>query len=456
MSDSEVVIKVENLWKQYRYGTISHATMKKDLQSWWARCRGKPDPNTRIDLDQARSTKNQELRTKNQSLDGDSFWALEDISFDVKQGEIIGIIGKNGAGKSTLLKIMSRVTTPTRGQIKIKGRVSSLLEIGTGFHPELTGRENIFLNGAIMGMNKTEIRRKLDEIVDFAEVENFVDTPVKRYSSGMYVRLAFAVAAHLEPEILLVDEVLAVGDASFQKKCLGKMGNVAKEGRTVLFVSHNMVAMQSLCPHVIWLHDGQLKEVGKSAQVISDYLHLNTSSLTTQAWDEIETAPGNDTVRLHRVCVRTVNGSPSNQITMQTPLEIEVEYWNLKADMHLHITLHLYTEQGVVAFTTGSGREPRWSGRPLPAGLYRSTCYIPGNLLNSGGHRVLVLVVKDLKSVIYQKEDALSFDVADLTERQQGSWFGKEAGAVQPLLKWTTEYLVDTADTTDISNESIG
>ena len=247
MSDSEVVIKVENLWKQYKYGTISHATMKKDLQSWWARCRGKPDPNTRINLDQARSTKNQELRTKNQSLDGDSFWAIKDISFDVKQGELLGIIGKNGAGKSTLLKIMSRVTTPTRGCIKIKGRVSSLLEIGTGFHPELTGRENIFLNGAIMGMDKREIRRKLDEIIAFAEVEKFINTPVKRYSSGMYVRLAFAVAAHLEPEILIVDEVLAVGDAAFQKKCLGKMREVGKEGRTVLFVSHNMGTISRLC-----------------------------------------------------------------------------------------------------------------------------------------------------------------------------------------------------------------
>jgi lipopolysaccharide transport system ATP-binding protein len=265
MSDSEIVIKVENLWKQYRYGTISHASLRKDIQSWWARMRGKPDPNLPVDF-------NFSPFTDNVSQGEDRFWALKDVSFEVKHGEVLGIIGKNGAGKSTLLKIMSRVTTPTRGQIKLKGRIASLLEVGTGFHPELTGRENIFLNGAILGMTKDEIRKKFDEIVAFAEIEKFIDTPVKRYSSGMYVRLAFAVAAHLEPEILLVDEVLAVGDASFQKKCLGKMGDVAKEGRTVLFVSHNMTAIQSLCNRCIVLQGGNLQADEQSNKAVKIYM----------------------------------------------------------------------------------------------------------------------------------------------------------------------------------------
>ena len=251
----DVVIRVEGLWKQYRYGSISHATLRKDIQTWWARVRGKEDPN--LPIDQINLAKNQERGTKNAEED-DRFWALRDVSFDVKQGEVLGIIGRNGAGKSTLLKIMSRVTAPTKGMIKIKGRTASLLEVGTGFHPELTGRENIFLNGAILGMTKDEIKRKFDEIVAFAEVEKFIDTPVKRYSSGMYVRLAFAVAAHLEPEILILDEVLAVGDADFQKKCLGKMQDVAEHGRTVLFVSHNMTSVRALCSRVILIDKGMV------------------------------------------------------------------------------------------------------------------------------------------------------------------------------------------------------
>ena len=275
-----VVISVEGLWKQYRYGVISHATLRKDLQSWWARFRGREDPNLRIDQISTLSVKRDQLTgkrtdngfritdscltdnlsqiTDNESFDSGRFWALSDISFEVKRGEAIGIIGRNGAGKSTLLKIMSRVTAPTKGQIKIRGRVGSMLEVGTGFHPELTGGENIFLNGAILGMTKSEIRKKFDEIVAFAEVEKFIDTPVKRYSSGMYVRLAFAVAAHLEPEILIMDEVLAVGDIQFQKKCLGKMGESAKNGRTVIFVSHNMASVKALCGRAILLDRGMV------------------------------------------------------------------------------------------------------------------------------------------------------------------------------------------------------
>jgi lipopolysaccharide transport system ATP-binding protein len=266
---SDVVIRVENLTKEYRLGTINHGTLAQDLQSWWARLRSKEDPNSLI---------TSPVIHHNAQLNP-HFLALDSVSFEVKRGEAVGIIGRNGAGKSTLLKILSRVTAPTKGEVKIRGRVASLLEVGTGFHAELTGRENIFLNGAILGMRRTEISRKLDEIVAFAEVEKFIDTPVKRYSSGMYVRLAFAVAAHLEPEILIIDEVLAVGDAQFQKKCLGKMGDVAtKEGRTILFVSHNMSAIADLCAKAIYLESGMIKKFGSTDAVIPMYLESSTTA----------------------------------------------------------------------------------------------------------------------------------------------------------------------------------
>jgi len=266
---SDVVIKVENLSKQYRLGNVGLGSLSHDLNRWYqTTLRGKDDPYLKIG------------ETNDRSVKGESeyVWALRDINFEVKQGEVLGIIGRNGAGKSTLLKILSRTTSPTTGQIKIKGRVASLLEVGTGFHPELTGRENIFLNGAILGMTRQEIKNKFDEIVDFAGVERYVDTPVKRYSSGMYVRLAFAVAAHLEPEILIVDEVLAVGDAEFQKKALGKMKDVSgKDGRTVLFVSHNMAAVENLCTFGMLLVNGQINSTGSSKNIIYNYLNLNNS-----------------------------------------------------------------------------------------------------------------------------------------------------------------------------------
>jgi lipopolysaccharide transport system ATP-binding protein len=378
--------------------------------------------------------------TKQPVLTTEELWALRNISFQVRQGERVGIIGRNGAGKSTLLKILSRVTDPTEGRVSLKGRVGSLLEVGTGFHPELTGRENIYLNGAILGMSKSEIERKFDEIVAFSEIEKFLDTPVKRYSSGMYVRLAFAVAAHLDPEILIMDEVLAVGDTQFQKKCLGKMGEVTQEGRTVLFVSHNMTAIQSLCSRVIWLDNGHIAGEGKPSDVISDYLQSSAVLQTGQIWENMEKAPGNDRVRVRRIHVQPKNGSRSDQITMQTPVAIDVEYWNLVPNAHLHITLHVYTEQQIVAFSTGSCFEPIWGRRSLPKGLFRSTCLIPGNFLNSGVHRVSLLVVQDGDTVIYQHPDIISFEVSDLSKRE-GVWFGKEPGAVCPAMNWTTEYL---------------
>ena len=255
----EIVIQVENLWKEYRLGAITHQTLSRDLQSWWARVCGKEDPNSPVGA------------AALQRREGERFWALREVSFEVKKGDILGIIGRNGAGKSTLLKILSQVTAPTKGEVRYRGRIASLLEVGTGLHPELTGRENIFLNGAILGMSKVDIRTKLDEIIAFAEVEKFIDTPVKRYSSGMYVRLAFAVAAHLEPEILVVDEVLAVGDMGFQKKCMGKMEDVGKEGRTVLFVSHNMAAVENLCSRAVLLEQGRIRFAGTQTAAISEY-----------------------------------------------------------------------------------------------------------------------------------------------------------------------------------------
>jgi lipopolysaccharide transport system ATP-binding protein len=258
----KVVIKVDNVGKQYRLGQVGTGTIMHDVNRWWYRMRGKDDPYLKIG----------EVNDRTIKGSSDLVWALKDINFEVKQGEVLGIIGKNGAGKSTLLKILSRVTSPTIGDVKIKGRIASLLEVGTGFHPELTGRENVFLNGAILGMTKKEISSKFDEIVDFSGVERYIDTPVKRYSSGMYVRLAFAVAAHLEPEILIVDEVLAVGDAEFQKKCMGKMKDVSGQGRTILFVSHNMPSIRLLCNTCAFMERGTLRSIGETDKIIAEYL----------------------------------------------------------------------------------------------------------------------------------------------------------------------------------------
>jgi lipopolysaccharide transport system ATP-binding protein len=421
---SDIAIRVENLSKQYRIGgrqkgyrTIRE-TIIDAISGLFRRWRG------------------------GGRLPGheETIWALEAVSFEVRQGEVLGIIGRNGAGKSTLLKILSRITEPTEGRVELYGRVGSLLEIGAGFHPELTGRENIFLNGAIIGMRQAEIRRKFDEIAAFAEIEKFIDTPIKRYSSGMYVRLAFAVAAHLEPEILLVDEVLAVGDAQFQKKCLGKMSEVAGEGRTVLFVSHNMAAVQSLCNRAIWLEEGNLVKDGQPNQVVSEYLKASSTSLAEQIWDDVEAAPGNDVVRLHRVSIRPERGTPGDEINIRTPLVMEFEYWNLKPGTHLNLSISVYNQQGIHVFATTTLKEPVWHGRPFPSGLFRSICHIPGDLLNDGMYRVQVLIVKDEGIVVHRQQDALVFDIKDSAE-VRGNWYGQWPGVIRPALIWKTEYL---------------
>jgi lipopolysaccharide transport system ATP-binding protein len=418
---SDTVIRAERLSKQYTIGlgNYRHDSLRDQL---------------------AYGLKMLFRRNSQPHLRKDTIWVLKDVSFEVGEGEVVGIIGRNGAGKSTLLKILSRITEPTCGYARIHGRVGSLLEVGTGFQPDLTGRENIYLNGAILGMKKAEITRKFDEIVAFAETEKFLDTPVKHYSSGMYVRLAFAVAAHLEPEILIVDEVLAVGDAAFQKKCVGKMSNVAKEGRTVLFVSHNMIAVQSLCTRVIWLDDGRIKESGQPSQVVSHYLQTSFSAVTEQVWPDLATAPGNEKVRVRRACVRPLDSPPSDPITVRTPFVLEFEYWNLEPGTYLNLSLHIYNEEGIMVFNALPINEPVWQGRPFPVGLFRDVCYVPGDLLNDGIYRVELLVVRNDTIVIHRQSDILVFEVQDIVELR-GAWYGKWVGAVRPAFKWRTELI---------------
>jgi lipopolysaccharide transport system ATP-binding protein len=375
------------------------------------------------------------LRRRNGQRSQETIWALKDISFEVAPGEVVGLIGRNGAGKSTLLKILSRITEPTTGRAQLYGRVASLLEVGTGFHPELTGRENIYLNGAILGMRKAEIDRKFDEMVAFAELEKFLDTPVKRYSSGMYMRLAFAVASHLEPEILMIDEVLAVGDAAFQKKCLGKMGEVAKEGRTVLFVSHNMTAVRSLCGRVYWLNNGQFIEVGETGQVVLSYLQKGAATTLEQVWEDPTTAPGNEKVRIRSARLQPLAPRDCDEITVESPLQLEFEFWNYQADAVLSFTMHLFTIEGTSVFAVGSDVKSR------ARGLVRTIVKIPANFLNDGVYTVTIQVVQDSASSLYIHPEILIFDVLD--SARAGNWFGKWPGVIRPKLEWFSESVVE-------------
>jgi lipopolysaccharide transport system ATP-binding protein len=373
----------------------------------------------------------------------DIIWALKDVSFEVKTGETVGVIGANGAGKSTLLKILSRITKPTRGTAIVTGRVSSLLEVGTGFHPDLTGRENVYLNGAILGMSRREIDEKFDDIVDFSDVGKFIDTPVKRYSSGMGMRLAFSVAAHLEPEILIVDEVLAVGDIRFQKKCLSKMGEVARAGRTVLYVAHNMPAISRLCQRAILMGNGRVVQDGPVHEVISTYLNSGLGTSAVREWPDLTRAPGWDIVRLCAVRVLDQDGEIPHAIDIRRPLRIETEYEVLKSGYILLPHLYLSNEEGVCVFGT-QDLDPEWRGRPRPAGRYISTVWIPGNLLAEG----MVFVDANMNSLEpfifqYQSRSAVAFMVADSLEGDsaRGDWTGHMPGVVRPLLKWTTRQL---------------
>jgi lipopolysaccharide transport system ATP-binding protein len=370
----------------------------------------------------------------------ETFWALKDISLEVHESEVLGLIGRNGAGKTTLLKILSRITRPTTGWAEIHGRMGSLLEVGTGFHPELTGRENTYLSGAILGMGKAEIARKFDEIVAFAELEKFIDTPVKHYSSGMYVRLAFAVAAHLEPELLFVDEVLAVGDASFQKKCLGKMGDVSRQGRTIVFVSHNMTALRRLCTRAIWLDGGKVIKTGEAGEVIDHYLQKNTADNREFVWEDERKAPGDDRVRLRSVRV-IPQGISDSIITVHTPLRIEFTYWNYVPGAVLNVSMTLNNLEEVCVLNGGPGHAPR------PAGLIRHTVSMPGDFLNAGSYYVNVMIVKDASVGILLQNNAVAFEVTE--GEVVGNWYGRIPGVVRPKLQWETETIEAPAPKND-------
>jgi lipopolysaccharide transport system ATP-binding protein len=371
----------------------------------------------------------------------DWFWALRDVSFEMKTGEVLGIIGRNGAGKSTLLKVLSRITEPTEGRVELWGRVGSLLEVGTGFHPELTGRDNVWLNGAILGMRRAEIQRRFDEIVEFAGISRFLDTPVKRYSSGMYVRLAFAVAAHLDPDILVVDEVLSVGDAEFQKKCLAKMGETSRSGRTVLFVSHNMAAVRSLCSRAIVLEEGKQTFDGSPMQAVAHYLRGQSANRAQRVWDDVRRAPGGDGVACRSVAVRDAHGEVTADIDVQEPFSLEVDFEIHEDGQRAGLTLVMFNDQGTMLFSTLNNRDPDWHGRALARGTYRSICRIPDNLLNGGDHSVSVLVWTDGYRVLAREDDVVHFHVHD-TGGARGDYMGGMEGALRPALQWQTEKLI--------------
>jgi len=418
---SDMVISVENVSKSYRLGVIGTGTFFGDLNRWWARKLGKPDPYAKIG----------EVDHGNRY--GESILALNNVDFKVKQGEALGIIGRNGAGKSTLLKILSQVTAPTTGVVKVKGRIASLLEVGTGFHPELTGRENTYLNGAILGMRRAEVNRKFDEIVDFSGVEKFIDTPVKRYSSGMYVRLAFAVAAHLEPDILVVDEVLAVGDAEFQKRCLGKMGDVAGEGRTVLFVSHNMQAIVGLCNRAIWLSEGGVKMDDDPIVVSDAYISYGSQDLSEYNWD-FDNAPGTKDVRLKSLKVIDSLGVTKNTFNLSEDVSIEMDFWVVASNMQLNPSFQIFNQSGVCVFITSNFHDSLWKDSVYEPGLYRSICKIPNNLLNEGKYLISALVIRN-KNDAKIRESVISFNIYDDGKSRSG-YHGAWLGVVRPLLPW--------------------
>lgn len=428
-----VVIKTENLSKAYQLGEIGTGTISRDLERFWAKVRGKEDPFLKIGEENDRTSTGK----------GDVVWSLRDLNFDIEQGDAVGIIGRNGAGKSTLLKILSRVTAPTVGSVKVKGRIASLLEVGTGFHPELTGRENIFLNGAILGMRKAEIKRKFDEIVDFSGVGRYIDTPVKRYSSGMYVRLAFAVAAHLESEILIIDEVLAVGDAEFQKKCLGKMNDVSKgEGRTVLFVSHNMDAVMRLCSHAMLLKNGRLTGYNQTDKIVDNYLRADFGTTATRKWEGSD-KPGDNVVRLLEVYVHDESFKSNENFEITQKVGITMKYEVLKPGIVFTHGMNLFNSQGINILNSHDVTS-EYRKDPRPTGQYSATMWIPGNFLAEGTVIAGVAIFNQEPFYLhFQEADAIAFNVFDnlLPESARGDYVGGFPGIVRPKLKWYTTLL---------------
>lgn len=390
-----IALEVDNLSKQYRLGQVGTGTISHDLNRWWHKVRGKEDPYLKIG----------DANDRTKSGDSDYVWALRDINFQIEQGDAVGIIGRNGAGKSTLLKLLSKVTKPTLGEIKVKGRIASLLEVGTGFHPEMTGRENIYLNGAILGMTRREIKRKFDEIVDFAGVERYIDTPVKRYSSGMYVRLAFAVAAHLESEILIVDEVLAVGDAEFQKKCLGKMGDVSKgEGRTVLFVSHNMASVKQLCNTGILMNEGQLVYQGSASNSVIEYQKQSKLS-SSYAANSLSEALGNENIRVISFSVESLS---DDLISISSGIAITLKFYNAKPGINLDATFELRTTEENIVFHTGALIS---QNKDSKRGIYSVSFEISPNLLNAGHYYFQLIFGENQRYELLKLENFIGFEI---------------------------------------------
>jgi lipopolysaccharide transport system ATP-binding protein len=427
------VIKVENISKQYRLGDVGTGALAHDVNKWWYKVRGKENPYLKIGEANDRATKGE----------SDYVWALKDINFEVKQGEVLGIIGRNGAGKSTLLKILSKTTTPTTGSIKIKGRIASLLEVGTGFHPELSGRENIFLNGAILGMTKQEIKSKFDEIVDFAGVERYIDTPVKRYSSGMYVRLAFGVAAHLEPEILIVDEVLAVGDAEFQKKAMGKMKDVSeKGGRTVLFVSHNMNAINRICNSGLLMSNGKLEFSGSIKEVIKKYTYSDININTTKEWDNFSN-PNKKDLEFLSAKINYADDAISSKsyFDITKNLRLTIIYNVFSEGLIFTHGIKLFDEEGVNVFdshdvTSNIRNEVREKG------IYTTVLELPGNLLREGNYSISIALFKRNPVEVYLfEEEVLRFTLTDELrgDSARGDYYMEFPGIIRPLLEWRTQ-----------------
>jgi lipopolysaccharide transport system ATP-binding protein len=439
---SEIAIKVENLGKVYRIGTKDERpnTFAGTMVDWIKQ------PARNLRRIRRLTTFGENGKSASST---DSIWALKNVSFEVRQGEVIGIIGQNGAGKSTLLKVLSQITFLTEGRVTLRGRISSLLEVGTGFHPELTGRENVFLNGTILGMTRKEIEAKFDEIVDFSGVEKFIDTPVKHYSSGMRVRLAFSVAAHLEPEILLIDEVLAVGDVEFQKKCLGMMSEVANAGRTVLFVSHNMTAVNALCHRTLLISNGEIIQDGLTSDVISNYLNLSSGeSNGTRIWDDPDTAPGSDKARIRSVRVLS-NGQPTAQVDSDKPVDIEIEYWNLSPGTRLVSDIKLLDDSGNIVFEATN--LPNASSNKTidvlsiqDSGCYRAICRIPANFLNDLRYHVTVMIASTPPPLVeVLVEQVMAFTVFDTGSMRTPGFGGKWFGLVRPRFEWVTTRLSD-------------
>ncbi|MBN1517184.1 ABC transporter ATP-binding protein [Candidatus Sumerlaeota bacterium] len=421
---NDIAIHVENLGKRYRLGMT--VDLKRDFR------------------DTIKALPRMFRRSIAEKQNGeDYFWALRDINFEVKRGEAIGIIGRNGAGKSTLLKILSRITTPTEGRAEIHGRVGSLLEVGTGFNPELSGKENIYLNGSILGMTKREIDAKFDEIVDFAGTEKFLDTPLKRYSSGMRVRLGFSVAAHLEPEILIVDEVLSVGDTEFQKKCMGKMHNIATGGRTIFFVSHNLASIERLCERVMLLDQGNLITQGDPTAVIEEYRRNGEKRKSEIVWDDPKSAPGNDIARLKAVRAYDDKGQVRSEYKVNEDLYLELEFWSLSGDVRLDSGFYLYTDSGELLLSAMDLQNEKWRHKPRPQGLHKTRCLIPKNLLTEGGLSVSAFVVTAHKEMHLFERDVVELNIIDHFDEgsARGDYKHKWPHcAVRPLLQWEFEY----------------